>query len=204
MEQENQQNKKCPFCAEDILSDAVKCKHCGEWLNKQSADSSTEQKKQDQFSKIIPTGKFIFLSIITFGIYEFVWFYRNWSLLKEKKGLNISPFLRAFFSPLFAGSIAGHLQKYLKEKNSPCDYSPAMIGISYFIISILYKLPDPYWLISIFMFIPMLPLVNAMNTYWQKEEKNLPQKKYTWWQIILIVLAVIWLILAVIGTFMPE
>jgi len=27
------QTTSCPFCAEDIEAKAIKCKHCGEWLN---------------------------------------------------------------------------------------------------------------------------------------------------------------------------
>ena len=29
--------KKCPFCAEDIKKEAIKCKHCGEWLKEKDA-----------------------------------------------------------------------------------------------------------------------------------------------------------------------
>lgn len=29
----NKQTKECPYCGEEILSIAKKCKHCGEWLD---------------------------------------------------------------------------------------------------------------------------------------------------------------------------
>lgn len=38
------ETKRCPYCGEVILAVAQKCKHCGEWLNK---ESNTLQPKEE-------------------------------------------------------------------------------------------------------------------------------------------------------------
>lgn len=45
----------------------------------------------------IPTSVFIALSIITFGVYDCYWVYKNWEYIKRRDGLNISPFWRGVF-----------------------------------------------------------------------------------------------------------
>ena len=33
---------KCPYCLEEVEKEAVKCKHCGEWLGKVWTDRDRE------------------------------------------------------------------------------------------------------------------------------------------------------------------
>jgi hypothetical protein len=43
--------KNCPFCAEDIQDDAIKCKHCGELLDGSTPARLTEKKVLWYFRK---------------------------------------------------------------------------------------------------------------------------------------------------------
>lgn len=180
----------CTKCGKETAENAKFCAYCGNSL--------------EQFSRIIPIWKFILLCVITFGLYELFWFYKTWKFLKEKNNLDISPFWRTVFSGLYAGSNAKHVLNLAKGINYQKEYSPTLIGISYIILNVLWRLPDPYWLLSIFSFLPMIPIVKAMNFYWQNKNPNLPLKKFPMWQVILIILGIIFLILMLIGIFIPE
>ncbi len=199
---ENDLKIKCPFCAEEINSNSLKCEYCDEIIGQ--GTQHNEINISNGISRILPVWKFILLSLSTLGIYELIWFYSYWKFLKEKEELEISPFWRAWFSPFWAGSFSNHLQKYLLKNEIDCTYSPTLIGISYLILSFLWKLPNPFWLVAYLSFIPMLPLLNATNDYWKKTEKNCIPNRFIWWQLALMSLSLIFFMLIAIGVFVSE
>jgi hypothetical protein len=191
--------KKCQYCSEEIMVDAKKCKHCGEWLE----ETKKKEPKKD-YKRSISVGRFTLLALATLGIYDLYWMYKQWVFLKEEKKQDISPFWRAFFSSLFSGVLASEIKTFLKEKNIIVTYSPVVIGISFFILSILYKLPDPYWLVSLFAFVAILPMVIGMNHYYEEKDKHLEKRPFIWWEIVLICLGLIVFCFAIYGTFYPD
>jgi len=59
--------KKCPFCAEDIKNEAIKCKHCG------SAIEEPKKVKEKSSKKGIPKAwKIIFLIVLVLYIFGYI------------------------------------------------------------------------------------------------------------------------------------
>ncbi len=212
MNQENQRTtKKCPFCAEGILADAVKCKHCGEWLNRPSGEQKI-QATAHQYSYAQATWQLIFLSILTFGIYETYWFYRNWKHFKIHKNLDISPGWRTvgLLVPIYNISLIYRqfrdIRDFATEMGCKTYSSPGWLTFGYIFLSGIslklslyeWKVIDPAELLGITILGLLINLLavwllvvaqKALNGFWKKEQPDLEMRtKFSGREIALLVI----------------
>lgn len=219
--------KRCPFCTEEILSDAVKCKHCGEWLDKQPTTPQILENVERHSNAQAPW-RLVLLSIISFTVYEIYWFYRNWKHLKNQKQLEISPGWRTvgLFIPIYNIVIIYRqfrdIRGYAKQAGCETFSSPGWLTFGYIFLSGIslrlslyeWRLTNPREILAITVFGLLIDLLavwilvgvqKTLNRFWKKEQSNLEMRsKFTGKEIALIVVGGIVWILVLIVTFLPE
>jgi hypothetical protein len=147
--------------------------------------------------------KLLVLSLFSFGLYEVYWCYRNWSRVRERTGSGISPFWRAFFSPLWGFSLFDEVDDQARAAGVHVGWSPLGLGILFFLLSVLWKLPDPWWLVthlSCLVLVPVQLTINRMAARRGVRPDASLQVKHV---AVIAIGGILWL-LVILGTFFPQ
>ena len=154
----------------------------------------------------VSAGKFVAMSVLTFGIYDLYWSYRNWHRIKARSREDLSPFWRAFFAPLFAFALFERVHEAADRKKLGVGWSAGLLGVLYFLLHALWRLPDPWWTISLLGFAPVLPVVRTIEELHASEPSTEGvNSRYTGANIAAMIIGGLVLLLALLGAFfMPA
>ena len=207
MEKENQEaTKRCPFCAEDIAFEAVKCKHCGEWL-----DSPSAVRTFRKYSYAQPVWHYVLLSLFTFSLYDLYWFYRTWRQLRDAENWDISPGWRLvglsipILNLFLLYGLFKRISNTVQVESSGVFISPGWILLGWLGFNALAYLPEPYFLLSFLSIWLIGNIQNTLNKHWSKSQPTLAiQTKLSVGQIVILLLGGIVWALYIISFTLPE
>lgn len=198
--------RKCPSCAAEIEDESVVCNYCGELVHDMEAHVSDRE-----FSYAQPVWHFVLLSIASLGIYEIVWFYRNWKHLKAHKNLDSRPGWRTvgLFVPIYGIVLAYRQLRDIKDFSMASgiekSFPPGWVLIGWLFFSALWELPDPFWLLTLLSVWPLAMAQRVLNFYWGKEQPELRERtRFSGRQIALLIIGFLCWFTVLLGMLAPE
>jgi hypothetical protein len=159
-----------------------------------------------KYSNAQPLWQLILLDFVTFGLYFFYWSYRNWKHLKEYKKLDINPKRKALrlliplIGILFAWDQFVAFRDFSKEAGAKISFDPVWVTIGFLAFNLLGWLPDPYWLLTFLVVVPLALVQRTLNSAWSEVEPDLKVRKLPTIGDLLAVI-VSWVVIAIIGMF---
>lgn len=144
--------------------------------------------------------------ILSLGLYGPWWMYKQWVFFREEERLDIWPAARAIFAIFFIYSLFEKIQFFAKTAGYNKTYNSGLLFLGFIILTLLSRLPDPAWLISLFSFLFYLQPNDAFNYAIENSEdyKGVYTSKLSTRQIILVILGGLFWLLIIIGLFFPE
>lgn len=149
--------------------------------------------------------KLLVMYVVTFGLYEIFWFYKNWQLFKAKTGDDISPFWRTVFRVFFFYELLDKIQEKACSRGVRADFSPFLLTVVWIGLVVCSRLPDPYWLVcffSVMIHLQVQETVNELNSVVAPNHN--PNNRFSVWNIVTIAVGGSLILLALVGILMPA
>lgn len=169
-----------------------------------------------KIDNIISPKKVLILSIITWGLYDFFWFYKNWKLIKEKENSNIRPYGRSFLAVFYCYSFFKKTLDSAKNYGYIEKYSAATLATVYFVLTIIgvvlgKSIPGLGWwafvfsVIGLFGALPLYEIQKEINFVSEHESGVTDlENKYSFSDALFVFFGILYTIFVVYGAFMPP
>lgn len=213
----------CIQCGGKIKKDSDRCEHCGALFGKPLSEIKRELNEENvdnnihnkiKYSNVQSIGRLTLFMVVTAGFYEFYWFYRNWKDLKAHKNLNIHVKLRtlAMFVPIvdlfFAGSQFKNINDYARESGVKI-YSFWFVFLLWAIFEYMSNVLGFFdgitmdivsWILTFAVVIPLIMAQKTLNSYWEKEQGNLPKRRISYGEILVLIFGILLTIIGLFGS----
>jgi len=144
------------------------------------------------------------MSIVTFGLYEVYWFYKNWKVAREN-GEDVLPWARSIFCIFFAHLLFTDIASTSRASGVTVSWRPRSLTILFIVLQFAWRLPEPAWLIS---FASVIPLVIAQRAVARVHAAlgldPAVNSRFTWLNILGIVFGSLWMLLVLLALFAPD
>lgn len=166
---------ECPDCHSQVSDAAPTCIHCGRPLvggrgtgRSDSALRSDSQAPESFRSAmplftVMPAWKLTLLSLATFNLYILQWFYENWRRVQQRERTDIWPAARGLFCIFFASSLFSKVELAASDSKIEIAWRPVTLAAGFILLTLLVRLPDPYWIVTFASVWPLLPVQSTMN-----------------------------------------
>lgn len=152
----------------------------------------------------VSEAKLLVLSIFTLNIYQVYWAYQHWSRIRAEEQSKIYPFWRAVFGIFFCYPLFTRIGNRSQGVTGTA-IAAGSLALGWVLLGLLWKLPDPYWLINYAAVLCLLPIQRAANQVNAAiAPDHEPNAHFGKWDIVLIVLGTVVWTMALFGMFYPE
>lgn len=148
--------------------------------------------------------KLSLMSVVTLGIYQIYWFYKNWKYV-QTLGDSVNAPIRALFYTLTSYWLFKRIRQQAANAQLGGHLQAGFLAVMLLLVGSLWRLPDPWWIFGLGAFLPLLPVQATVN---ELNRKLAPQadanSRFGGWNIVALIAGGILVLAAIVGAFIGD
>lgn len=159
----------CPACQTALGDYPVICPECGldlllNEIRPPAVMATSLNRKDQSVFFYVSILKLYLMSLATFGLYTFFWFYKNWFYVEDHTNRKLSPFFRSVFSIIWFYDLVREVSKAGNAQGIKLNIHPGLLAFGFVLFGVFANFFMPLIFLQLAMLIPVQNHINALNS----------------------------------------